>query len=241
MRRCACLAIVATCATTLAAQEVLWRAEGVPEARARGYRIKRLGDVNRDGYADLLEMTGWMSTTGAGQEIWVVSGRDGDRISSVGMIPGYTYSDDSLTPVGDMDGDRVPDYAVSAYDQFTLEKFLLVRSGLDHHVIWSVRPGSAGSQVYGQYIAGGMDLDGDGRGDLVTSDTRASLGGLLDAYDNSGRLLYRIVDPDPNLLVATSLAPYGRDFDGDGRDDFLMGCPDVTGRGAVVQIGRAHV
>ena len=228
---------LAFCATASVAQEVLWHVEGVAESRTRGYRIDGLGDINDDGYVDLLEMTNWeIAGVGSGQEIWVVSGRDGGRISSVGMIPGFTYEIRSLTALGDMNGDGKPDYAVMAYDQLTLDKILLVRSGVDHRELWRVTYGGGGGSLYGAVIAGGMDLDGDGRLDLVTTDTRASLSGTLFAYDNAGRELYRLVDPDPNLLVGTALAPYGGDADGDGADDFLMGCPDSTRRGAVVLV-----
>lgn len=225
-------------AAALPAQDPLWVREGIGGQVRLGVELQRLGDIDGDGWEDFLE---WgtdpaPTTPPFGNVIRVVSSRDGSVISTSPLLQPlqtYTYQRWSMTPAGDMNGDGKPDYAVSIYYSNAPDQRIEVRSGVDHSPIWTATIPQAWQNLYGWAIGADLDLDGDGRGDVVTSATRLSPLGTLIAYDNAGIELYRVVDPLPGVLLATDLAPLGADLDRDGCDEYLAAGPDVTTRGVV--------
>ena len=230
--------LLATCAVSATAQEVLWRVEGVYDQLERGVVLRRLGDVNGDGWDDFLEIGLGRHGPAAAlrDEVWVTSGHDGHILSW--YVPNQLQLDYlSLAALGDMDGDNIPDYAVTVWSTISsVAQQIEVHSGLDHHLLWTATIPNAAVAYYGHTIAGYIDIDRDGRNDLITSATRLSPGGTVIAYDNSGVEFYRIVDPLPNVTIGSYLAPLGADLDGDGCGDFLVTGPDSPGRGAVLVV-----
>jgi hypothetical protein len=97
------------------------------------------------------------------------------------------------------------------------------RSG---QVLWQ-HPGSM-SAGYGSELLGDIDVNGDGRPDLITKTLSFSAGDVY-VYDNSGVLLY-VVPCLSQLRYPISLCKLG-DLDADGCDDFLIGCNDASDRG----------
>lgn len=80
-----------------------------------GVGTAEAGDVNRDGYDDLV-LGAWQFAGAAqsGGKIYVYSGKDGSLIRAfTGRIPGETLGFDA-TGIGDADGDGVPDLLVTS-------------------------------------------------------------------------------------------------------------------------------
>lgn len=74
-----------------------------------------VGDVNRDGYDDLV-LGAWQFSGAAqsGGKVYVYSGKDGTLIRAItGRIPGETFGFDA-TGLGDVDGDGVPDLLLTS-------------------------------------------------------------------------------------------------------------------------------
>jgi len=74
-----------------------------------------VGDVNRDGYADLL-IGAWQFSGAAqsGGKVYLYSGKDGSLLRAItGRVPGETFGFDA-TGIGDIDGDGVPDLLVTS-------------------------------------------------------------------------------------------------------------------------------
>lgn len=241
MRALITLFLVSAACVPVAGQDLLWRREGVSSMNRRGMEIYRLGDVDGDGWEDLLEMgqihdpaSPWLAR-GA---VFITSSVDGLPISVSPPHPIWSgaYQPLSLTPAGDMNQDGVPDYAVTVYDGQSVanSQHVQVRSGLTHAILWTATIPNAWSNLYGLSVGADMDLDGDGMRDLVVSATRLSPNGTLIVYDHAGTERYRLTDPVWGVLVGVDLAPLHGDLDGDGCDDFLSAGPDWQNRGAVV-------
>ncbi len=228
--------------TPLQAQDLLWRVEGVGGHIRRGQTIRAIGDVDRDGWEDMVEFNTQRISPGTwcchASMLSITSGRDGSLLSTgQPLVPGGWEAVGwlSLARLGDMNQDGYPDYAYLSWNaQTAITQDVVVRSGLDHRVLWRRSAWFGGD--FGFRIAGDMDLDGDGRNDVVTCDTRQGPYGTLFAFDNFGRTLYQIANTDPTIVVGADVAPLGGDLDGDGGDDFLVACPDVTGRGVILVV-----
>lgn len=73
------------------------------------------GDVNRDGYDDLV-IGAWQFSAAAqsGGKVYVYSGKDGSLLRAItGRVPGETFGFDA-TGIGDVDGDGVPDFLLTS-------------------------------------------------------------------------------------------------------------------------------
>ena len=135
-----------------------------------------------------------------------------------------------------MNGDQVLDYCGYVYDAFNPQytQTLVVFSGATHLPIWTATIPNAWGTNFGAVFCGDLDVNGDGRNDVVAGAYGLSPRGTIIVYDNSGIELYRVVDPLPNAHLGLDLATLHGDLDGDGCGDFVSTGPEYQGRGAVV-------
>jgi len=229
------------------AQELIWRVTGTIPAgptggRQIGERVIGVGDIDHDGYEDLLAIVtgGICGTTGPTQwgYLWLLSGVNGTLIRETALpalpVPYYCRT---IAAAGDMNGDGTPDYAAGLVENGGFSNHRVeVRSGINDTVLWSV------PTFYPDQILGDLDVNGDGLKDLIVGDEYA-LGyfGQVNIYSHVGQLLYQLSGSstsNPPLAIAASFAKLN-DVDGDGGDDFAMGCYEPTGRGvSVIVSGR---
>ena len=93
------------------AQELVWERIGVKDQHRFGGPTIVLGDINADGYPDLLHMVRVKVPRSPGPiaelQLWVLSGKNGRLIWKVeGML--------ASAVVGNLDGDKKPDLVVTA-------------------------------------------------------------------------------------------------------------------------------
>jgi len=239
-------ALIALLAGPAPSQELVWRVTGTPAVgptggRQIGEKTIGVGDIDHDGYEDLLTIvTGNCSTIGQGLwgYLWLLSGRNGILIREImcPLQPVLTYCR-TIAAAGDMNGDGTADYAAGLVDNGAFVNHRVeVRSGVDDSVLWSV------PTFYPDKVLSDLDVDGDGQKDLIVGDEYA-LGylGQVNVYSHGGQLLYQLsgnVAGNPPLAIAVCFAKLG-DIDNDGGDDFVMGCYGGSGRGAnVIVSGR---
>jgi hypothetical protein len=135
----------------------------------------------------------------------------------------------ALDGAGDVNGDGLPDYIVSA----TLMKdpggvltgAAEVRSGSDGSVLHTFY-GTAAGQSFGSAVAGAGDVDADGRGDLIVgtpfgnvNGTRSGLARVFSGID--GALLHEYHGATPFTELGTRVAGAG-DVNADGYADFAI-------------------
>jgi hypothetical protein len=214
-----------------------------------GGTVNGAGDVNGDGYADVI--VGAYYAHFAGQtagRVRVFSGRDGSVL--------YTYDGDapgdllgaSVAGAGDVNGDGFADFVAGAIGSSAGGNGLgLVRvySGHDGSVLHEFYGEAPGDQ-FGHAVASAGDVDGDGHPDLIVGAPLNALNGtssgaayILSGLD--GSLLLALHGHAAQIQFGWSVAGAG-DVDGDGHADVIVGANfDDTGSDPNENSGSARV
>ena len=148
-----------------------------------GAAVSSAGDVNQDGFADLI-VGAYMANIGSTGAAYVLSGFDGSLIYRWSGSSSHSSFGTSVSGVGDTNGDGIDDVLVgssganphgirdagSAYLYSGADGSLLIR--------WD---GQARDDWFGKELSGAGDVDGDGLADVIVSAERAQPGGMYDA------------------------------------------------------------
>lgn len=183
-----------------------------------------LGDVDGDGIADFAlgapnegGGTGWVRT---------YSGATGDNLYTVnGLVLGELFGE-PLEAIADVDGDGVNDFAASATRSVNgglTTGQVRVFSGVDGDFLYDVT-GTLDAQYLGIALASLPDVDGDGIGDLLVSDTvmRPTGNGtvhLLSGFD--GATIQSRPGRDASSFLGMSMSALD-DVNGDGSIEFVV-------------------
>jgi hypothetical protein len=218
-----------------------WTAEGGLFSASFGWSVGTAGDVNGDGYCDVIVGAPGLSN-GQSQE-----GRAAVYLGSafgLAATPAWSFESNvagaelgsSVATAGDVDGDGYSDVIVGARElsndqteEGRAHIFLGGASGLATGPAWSAE-GNQASAFFGTSVAFAGDADADGYSDVLvgalgfdngqTNEGRAYLysgcaGDLPDVSDWQ-------VTGSPNSALGSSVAS-ARDVDGDGYSDLLVG------------------
>lgn len=214
------------------AQDIVWAQPGGTNLQIWP-ALAVVDDVDGDGYEDLVHSAErwdgvmpyhWWST------LWR-SGRDGSILREViTWSPGSGWYR-SYASCGDLDGDGVRDFAGHRYRNQSILAVDAV-SARTGSTLWTQTGRFA--DEFGHKLAGGADVNGDGRRDLIVSSRRENNDqGAVHLFAHDGSPLYSI-----HGLQASSVGALG-DIDGDGYDDFVFGANDrLLGFGVHVHSGR---
>jgi len=218
-----------------------WTVDGTATDRT-GSSVAGAGDVNNDGYSDLLVGHGGPTST-AGKSYVYLGGPGGLASTPVWTVSGENPGDEfgsSVQTAGDVNGDGYSDVMIGAYAYFGITGkayvYLGTATGLEPTPVWTASgPTGQGQTFYADTVSTAGDLDGDGFADVMTGSSN-----LRTVYIYQGSL----AGPDPiaTWTLTSADGSFGSevaaagDVNGDGYADLLVGAP-LNGSFA----GRAHL
>lgn len=228
-------------ANTLQAQEIGggWTTHydfaGAPDEHL-GNAVAIIDDINGDGCDDFIIGSENASSIGAiwGGKATVYSGADRAVLYSYVGPANNAQFGHSLCGLGDINGDGIGDFAISAYrasNNFPQSGSVYVYSGADGSQLHRF-DGSASFMSLGSAISAIGDLDGDGMQDIMACSEVGDLGtGTIYIWSGATGALLRSIDgPQTGIRFGRALAGAG-DVSGDGIPDILVGAPTATSAG----------
>jgi len=227
---------------------VSWEAVGEHAYDRFGWSVGTAGDVNGDGYDDVIvgadEWYPGGSYTGVQGKVYVYYG------SSTGLTTGAAdwtatgeddddYFGDAVGTAGDVNGDGYDDIIVGAWAHDTLPETGVGRVYLYHGSLWglpvtytSYIDGENGGNSFGHAVGTAGDVNGDGYDDIIVgaytydAGTEQSVG---KAYVYHGTAMVVNVNPNWTAIGAVGDDQFGAavgtagDVNGDGYDDIIVG------------------
>jgi hypothetical protein len=201
-----------------------------------GFVASEIGDLDGDGAPEYIITAPFNGEGGpAAGKAYVYDGATGGLIHTVVGAPLETLGW-GVSKAGDINKDRVPDYAIGAPSLFagpTGQGRVLVLSGADHSLLWEFRGVPGDGLGFDIGLAG--DVDHEKRGDLILGANRADgFAGRVDLISGKkGETVWSFAGPDPVGRLGGGVDGIG-DLDGDGRDDVAVaaftGGPTGNGR-----------
>ncbi len=200
--------------------------DGEMEDGFLGFSASHVGDIDHDGYNDILigaRRSNFVAEYGG--RVCVFSGLTGDLILDVhGTIP-YATLGHTVAGMGDINGDGYNDFAAGAPGIGRAYVF----SGLDGSALFTGAT-DCDDITYGHCVAEWLDLNNDGICDLVTGSPMSD----VNAYDSYGEVaVYLLGDIDGDLINTgcdnCPLTPNldQADIDGDLVGDVCDNCPET--------------
>ncbi len=207
----------------------LYEATGILQNDEFGSVLASAGDVNADGYPDIL-VGGGLIYLYDYRYVHILNGNDGSLIHEL-ITDSVIEFGDVMEGLGDINGDGYEDFVINACDGNALN--FCVYSGLDASTIYNVTA-DPGEDKFGQSIAVLDDLDNDGYNDFVVGSEQgmyrstpiqsgAGKWGEATIYSgHSGKALYQFLADQKNDNFGIAVSGVG-DIDQDGYSDLAIG------------------
>lgn len=222
----------------------LGSADGLPEVPSQelvgeaaegsfGGDCNTAGDVNGDGYDDVVVGASTMGVTAGAAFVFHGSPYGVDTIATtelLGSVLTNSYFGAKAVGIGDVNGDGYGDLAVSAPGYFHETGLVYVYLGSATGVASTATPTLRGDNAhayFGEDVAGAGDVNGDGYDDVVVGE-RGYLGGRALVYLGSASGLASTASTTLTTssysALGTAVEPVG-DVNGDGYADIAVGAP----------------
>lgn len=203
-----------------------------------GWSVDGAGDVNGDGYNDLVVGADYIGA-GNGAAYVYYGGPSGISSTSVTSLAGSGagYFGWSVAGVGDVNGDGYDDIAVGApYHSASVGRVYVFHgasAGLGGSVVATLSGSGSAAEAFGWAVSGAGDVNGDGYGDLAvgSSDYSSATGAVYVYEGGSGGVS---TSYDLRLLGASTGSYFGSavsggdDINADGYDDLIVGAYGIS-------------
>jgi hypothetical protein len=200
-----------------------------------GHAVAGVGDIDQDGYDDIIVGAPEDNTSGPAAGLArVFSGQSGAVLHTILGAYGGDNCGSSVAGIGDVNGDSIPDFAVGSRGSDLngpSSGVVHIHSGLSGLVLHQI-PGAAASHRLGSAMDDVGDVDGDGVGDLVVG---SFFGGVSLFSGVDGSVIHAIPSPSSDDIFGWSVAGLG-DVTGDGVPDFFVGATQDS----VFQLGPGY-
>jgi hypothetical protein len=222
-----------------------WRVEGNQYNESFGQSVATAGDVNGDGYSDVLVGTGQYSLAGGaeGLALAFLGSVSGLASTPAWRVEGIAPSErigSSLSTAGDVNGDGYSDVIVgasSAAASGRVDVYHGSATGLASTPAWSrTNPAALGGD-FGSSVASAGDINGDGYSDIIVGaifyhDVLPEQGAAFVFHGSPTGLSstpdWSFLGRIPEELLGCSVASAG-DVNGDGYSDIVIGAPENNG------------
>ncbi|NQU49724.1 MAG: FG-GAP repeat protein [Planctomycetes bacterium] len=228
----------------------IWRLEGVGNGVLFGSSVANAGDVNADGFADMIVGAPKASGNGftEGGTVTVYSGADGMVLYTYGGNSAHSKVGQSVASAGDVNADGYADFIYGGYLEDPNGSLdagtALVYSGKDGQLIYQFN-GENDWDWFGHNVSTAGDINSDSHADIMVAAINTNPNGIDSAgsvyvYSGaSGALLHRFDGDDISGWYGWSLCDLG-DLDTDGINDLAIGSPWVDS-GGLAQSGLTQV
>lgn len=195
-----------------------------------GWSVSGVGDLNADGFADILVGAPWASPNNldfAGSA-YVYSGADGAVLHEYHGTSVFTYLGGSTCGIEDIDADGAPDFIVGApfsSPAITSGGGASVYSGATGILIHQI-DGLVAQGMLASTVADAGDVDADGTTDFLLGGPGGFSGfGHASVYSGAtGAPIFDFVAENAGDLFGSAVAGIG-DVNSDGHADFVIGAP----------------
>ena len=230
----------------------LLRLTGEATNDAYGTSASGAGDVNGDGYADVI-VGAYGSNAGgvdAGRAYIYFGGPAADQVADLtltGLVAGDLFGA-SVSGAGDVNGDGFDDVIVGAFNNDAGgndagRAYVYYGGSSPNAVADLILTGAAANDFFGYSVSGAGDLNGDGYSDVIVGAPQNNAGG-----SSAGRAYVFFGGPAPDTVPDLTLTGQvdellgisvsdANDTNGDGYDDVIVG----TEHTGAPTIGRAYV